>query len=207
MYFCIWSTPIKVDLFLLYTLNVFYAISTKVSFNSKYGYFYFFLNNSFEENTYKTRRSTMNCIGHSFTDNENALPKIKAFLDRINSPKILATTDDIRLCRVSIEFSTNKIIRGKELMLIRNKEWVEEISNTTATLNLDDNMQIENIILHLKMLLRKLDILIFKEKVKSIDYECFNESYKSYGIQCGDKATPRTNEDFKSLILDYELSA
>ncbi len=149
----------------------------------------------------------MNCIGHSFRGNENALPKIKAFLDRINSPKILATTDDIRLCRISIEFSTNKIIRGKELMLIRNKEWVEEISNTTATLNLEDNMQIENIVIHLKILMRKLDILMFKEKVKSIYYESFNEPYKNYEIQYGDKTTPRTNEDFKSLILDYELSA
>ena len=102
----------------------------------------------------------MNCIGHSFANDKNALPKIKAFLDRVNSPKILATTDDIRLCRVSIEFSTNKIIRGKELMLIRNKEWVEEISNTTATLNLNDSIQIENIIIHLKMLMRKLDILM-----------------------------------------------
>ncbi len=149
----------------------------------------------------------MNCIGHSFTGNENALPKIKAFLDRVNSPKILATTDDIRLCRVSIEFSTNKIIRGKELMLIRNKEWVEEISNTTATLNLDDSMQIENIIIHLKILMRKLDILMFKEKVKSIHYENFDESHKSYKLQYGDKTPPRTNEDFKSLILNYELSA
>ena len=43
--------------------------------------------------------------------------------------------------------------------------------------------------------------------VKSIHYESFNESHKSYKLQYEDKTPPRTNEDFKSLILDYELSA
>lgn len=150
----------------------------------------------------------MNCIGHDFMNNQDALLTTKAFLDKVDSPKVLATIDDVILHKVEVEFRNHRVIDRKVLMRMRNKDWIEYISNNTVTLYLNDKIQIENIIIEFKAAMRKYNTMVFQEKIKAVYYKDLHLEEKSYDINPENLEGfyPRTNEDYKGLILDYELS-
>lgn len=148
----------------------------------------------------------MNCIGHSFLGNEDSLFRVKVFLEKIESSKIIATPEGIELYKFKLSYKLNRSLDIESKLSLLNEEWIENITNTEAVLFFSNKIQLQNRVCHLQMLLQEFDFRMSNLNIESSYYIKSSDQIGELFINSKDYLKIQ-NWKLQKLIFDQELSA
>lgn len=148
----------------------------------------------------------MNCIGHSFLGNEDSLFRVKAFLEKIDSTKIIATPEDIELHKFKLSYTLNTPLDIETKISLLDEEWIESVTSNEAVLFFHNKIQLQNRVCHFQISLQEFDLRMRNLNIESSYYIKPTNQIGELIINSKDYLKLQ-NRKLKKLIFDQELSA